>query len=104
MSLNWFLVIALVCIGLAYTNPDHSRHYTTLSPVFVEFVNSLIHGNPEAAKAAWTFLPKRLAYKNYFLFSTTSFPDQSAIARTPVEGTLTIGLLGQVFVLFPKNA
>ena len=103
VSLNWFIVLALACIGLAYTNPEHNRHHEALSPVFVDFVNSAHDRNPGAKDAPWTFLPKQLAYGNYFLFSTVSFPDQTGMAGTPAEGALTIGLLGRVFVLFPKN-
>lgn len=103
MSLNWFIVLALACIGLGYTNPDHNSHHAALSPVFLEFISSA-HGNElGSVQASWTFLPKRLDYKNYFLFSTGSFPDQAATARTPAEGILTMGMLGKVFVLFPKK-
>lgn len=103
MSLNWFITLALACIGLGYTNPDQNRHHAALSPVFLEFIDSAQGGKFKSAHESWTFLPKRLDYKNYFVFSTGSFPDQSASLRTPAEGILTIGMLGQVFVLFPKN-
>jgi len=104
VSLNWFIVLALACIGLAYTNPGHNLHHAELSPVFLEFIDQAHGGNLESVQAAWTFLPKRLDYKNYFVFSTGSFPDQSVTSRTPAEGTLTVGVLGKVFVLFPKSS
>ena len=103
VSLNWFIILALACIGLAYTNPDHNRHHAALSPVFLEFIGSAQGGKLKSIHEPWTFLPKRLDYKNYFVFSTGSFPDQSASAQTPAEGILTVGMLGQVFVLFPKK-
>ena len=104
MSLNWLIILTLVCVGLAWTNPDHHSHHATLSPVFLEYIDSA-HGDALGSiDADWTFLPKTLAYRNYYLFSTTSFPGNVDTARTPADGILTLGMLGKVFVLFPKAA
>lgn len=103
MSLSWFITLALACIALGYTNPDQNRHHAALSPVFLEFVDSAQGGKLKSAQEPWTFLPKRLDYKSYFIFSTGSFPDQTTCVQTPAEGVLTIGMLGQVLVLFPKK-
>jgi len=103
MSLNWIIVMALAAIGLAWSNPKHSDHHAALSPVFLEFINDAHGENLKAVQAAWTFLPKTLDYRNYYLFSTTAFPGNVTTAQTPAEGTLTLGLLGRVIVLFPKS-
>jgi hypothetical protein len=104
MSLNWFIILVLGCIGLALTNPDHSQHHAALSPVFLEHVEEVRSEDPTLAEAAWTYLPKKLAYQNYHLFSTSSFPGGVATAQTPAEGVLTLGVLGNVIVLFPKSS
>ena len=103
MSLNWFIVLVLACIGLALTNPDHNQHHAALSPVFLEHVEAARTEDPSHADAPWTYLPRKLAYRNYHLFSTSSFPGDIATTQTPAEGMLTLGLLGNVIVLFPKS-
>lgn len=102
MSLNWLIVLALGCVGLAFTNPDHNRHHAALSPIFLEHVDAARAQQPHHADAPWTYLPKKLAYHDYHLFSTASFPGSIPTAQTPAEGVLTIGILGNVIVLFPK--
>jgi len=104
MSLNWVFVTVLAGIGLAWSNPGHNLHHAALSPALIAYLKS-VHGDDlEGAGEHWTFLPKRLNYNNYYIFSTTAFPGPAATSKTPVAGTLTVGLLGKVFVLFPKNA
>ncbi len=103
MSLNWVFVLILACIGMALTNPVHDQHHAALSPVFMEYLQSRHGKELEGANEAWTFLPKELDYRNYYLFSTTEFPGAVAKSETPVAGTLTVGIIGQVFVLFPNR-
>ena len=103
MSLNWVFVIVLACIGMALTNPLHDQHHAALSPIFMDYLQSAHGKDLEGADAAWTFLPKRLDYRNYYLLSTTEFPGAVAQSGTPAAGTLTLGILGQVFVLFPNG-